>query len=280
MTTNPYSNFHNSQLDQLLLDKLIIESIQWAGIDVLYLPRKNVDLDKIFGEDILNYFSDNYEIEVYVQNIDGFAGDGEFIKKFGLEIRDQCTLIISRTRFSEVFGDEYVRPREGDLIWDPMTQSLYQIHYVSKEKMFYQLGSLNTWELKVEKFVYSHENIRTDIPAVDSLEEESTYQVEFTMGAGTGNYSEGETAYQGASLASATATGVVLSWSSPILTLKEMTGEFLLATAIKGNTSSASRLLSSFDRNELPNDPVADNQQIDTEADTYLEFDLDNPFKD
>jgi len=181
MTTNFYVNNFNQSQEQNLLEDLIIESIKFYGIDVLYMPRTLVKEDNLFGEDVLSTFDTAYPVEMYIKSADGFEGDGEFLSKFGIEIRDEVILTVARRRyFEEITSDDRTpvnetpgieRPAEGDLIYFPLNGHIFEVKYVEHEAMFYPLGSLQVYDLRCELFEYSHEQFNTDIDVIDNIEE-------------------------------------------------------------------------------------------------------------
>jgi hypothetical protein len=108
-------------------------------------------------------------VEMYVKNVEGFQGDGDFLSKFGLQINDSMTLTISMRKFLEDIAlfNEKIRPNEGDLIYFPLNRKVFEIKHVEHEAIFYQMGSLQTYDLKVELFEYSNERFETNIPEID-----------------------------------------------------------------------------------------------------------------
>lgn len=176
MTTNPYLNNLNNlnTSEQNLYRDLIIEFIQAHGHDFYYLPRSFVNKDNLFGEDALSEFNSSKTIEMYIEEIDGWAGEGEFIAKFGLEIRDSATFTLSKKRFEDEFTDtpSIVHPREGDLVYFPLTDSLLEITFVEHENPFYQIGKNFVYRLTVEMFDYSHESFDTGQAEIDDLNAE------------------------------------------------------------------------------------------------------------
>ena len=172
MATNFFFNNFQASQEQLLLENLVIESIKIYGHDVYYLPRKLNNYDDVYGADDQSSYEMAYPIEMYIKSIDGFGGDQEFLSKFGVEIRNQVVFSISRRIFSEEVGEytTQVRPNEGDIIWFPLNQRLFQIKYVNKYEMFYQLGALQTWEMTCEVFEYSGEQFTTGIPEIDNIQ--------------------------------------------------------------------------------------------------------------
>lgn len=172
MTTNFYfNNFSNSQ-EQLLIEDLVLESIKIYGHDMWYCPRTLVAKDDIYGEDTISEYKSAYLIDLYIKNVDSYEGDGTFLSKFNLEIRDQMTLTVSFRNFmNEVGSIEMIdRPQEGDLIYIPMLDRLFIIKYVSKNAVFYQMGSIQMYDLVCEMFEYSSERLNTGIDAIDSIE--------------------------------------------------------------------------------------------------------------
>jgi hypothetical protein len=155
-----------------LLESLIIEAIQIYGEDVFYLPRNINNLDSIYTADDQSTFTLALPIEMYIKSVDGFSGDGNFMSKFGLEIRDQVVFSVAQRVFSQEIGASrgFTRPREGDLIFFPLNSKCFQIKYVNKFEMFYQLGALQTWEMTCELFEYSNEDIDTGIYEIDIIQ--------------------------------------------------------------------------------------------------------------
>ena len=137
-----------------------------------YIPRKLNNYDNVYGADDQSSYENAYSIELYIKSVDGFSGDGDFMSKFGIEIRNQVVFSVAQRRFNEEIGEytTQVRPNEGDLIYFPLNKKCFQIKYVNKFEMFYQLGALQTWEMTCELFEYSNENLNTGIPEIDSLQ--------------------------------------------------------------------------------------------------------------
>jgi hypothetical protein len=170
---------HGTQSEQNLLADILAETIKIYGHDVFYIPRKIVKLDRILNEDVLSNFPDAYMVEMYVENVDGFEGDGKLITKFALEIRDQMTLVVSRRRWDQLVGRfgypaEQVRPAEGDLIYIPMVKGLFEVKFVKDFQPFYQLNNLPTYKLIVEQFEYNHQKIDTGVDEIDSIQSNSS----------------------------------------------------------------------------------------------------------
>lgn len=178
--TNFYFNNFTNSGEQLLIENLIIESIKIYGQDMYYMPRRYGSLDPVYTEDPNSFYDRAYNVELYIKSVDGFQGDGDFLSKFGVEIRDRVTLTIARRIFSEEIGENEgtTRPYEGDLIYFPLNKKIFKIMFVEHEAIFYQLGALQTFDLVCELFEYSGETFSTGIPEVDSLTKK--YEFDFT----------------------------------------------------------------------------------------------------
>ena len=172
MATNFFFNNFKSSQEQNLLESLVVESIKIYGEDMYYVPRNVNNLDQLYTADDQSSYTQAFMVELYIKSVDGFGGDGNFMSKFGLEIRDQVVFSIAQRTFNQEIG-MYIpltRPREGDIIFFPLNNKCFQIKYVNKFEMFYQLGSLQTWELTCELFEYSDEIFDTGIPEIDVLQ--------------------------------------------------------------------------------------------------------------
>lgn len=136
--------------------------------------------DAIYGEERYSTFDSSYFIEMYIKNVDGFAGQGDFLAKFNLEIRDQVTLTVSRRTFAEEVGayTSFIRPREGDLVYFPLNKKLFEIKFVEHEAIFYQLGSLQTFDLTCELFEYNNEVLNTGIEDIDNKQKTLTLNMQ------------------------------------------------------------------------------------------------------
>ena len=183
-STNFFFNNYQSSQEQLLLENLIIESMSIYGHDVIYIPRKLNNLDQVYGADDQSSYEISYPIVMYIESYDGFKGDGNFMSKFGLEIRDQVVFSMSQRTFNEEVGQftTQIRPNEGDLIYFPLNNKCFQIKFVDKFQMFYQLGKLYTWKCTTELFEYSGELLNTGIPEIDILQKKfSTNILDWTV---------------------------------------------------------------------------------------------------
>lgn len=173
-----FNNFGASQ-EQLLIENLVVESIRMYGHDVHYLPRTRIGDDTILGEESYSEFNSQFYVEMYIKNVEGFGGQGDFLSKFNLEIRDQVTFTIARRTFSEEIGayTSFVRPREGDLIYFPLNNKIFEIKFVEHEAIFYQLGALQTFDLTCELFEYNNEILNTGISYVDEKQKDITFNM-------------------------------------------------------------------------------------------------------
>jgi len=190
MPRNVYFS-HGTRNEQHILEDILIESIKIMGHDVYYIPRKIIQTDHILNEDFLSQFESASKIEMYVESIDGFEGDGKLVSKFGLEIRDQITVVVSRRRWNSLIGrfgytENSARPREGDLIYFPMTAGLFEIKWVEDKQPFFQLNNTPTFKLTCELYEYRNENISTGIYELDAVQQASSQgwkaYVQFTGG--------------------------------------------------------------------------------------------------
>lgn len=172
MVTSVFFNQFFSRNEQKLIEELVTESIKHYGCDVYYLPKTVFNADEVLNENQYHAYRDALMIEMYIKSVDGFEGDGQFMQKFGLEIRDQITLVVSRRVFEQdvlQYANINFRPREGDGIFIPFAEAMYIIKFVEgNSPNFFQLGDLQTWELTCELFEYSNEIFNTGVSEIDS----------------------------------------------------------------------------------------------------------------
>ena len=188
MPTNVYFDTGTTS-EQRLYEDLIIEQLKIYGQDVYYLPRKIANKDTIFGEDPASSFDDSYMIEMYVDNTDGYMGEQEIIKKFGLELRDDITFTVSKLRWERLISNNSdlqttLRPNEGDLVYFPTTKAFFEIQFVEHEQPFYQQSALPIYKLSCTKWEYASERLDTGITAIDSTEDSlstDTMNFQFTL---------------------------------------------------------------------------------------------------
>ena len=286
MATNQYFNLHGTNTpEQRLIENLNIEAIKTFGIDVHYCPRTLNDEDTLMGEDNTASYNSAHTIEMYIKTVEGFEGQGDFISKFGLQINDQITFTVAKRRFRELGMTTDCRanmPHEGDLIYFPITSALFQILFVEDEAIFYQTGSLQSYDMLCEMFTYSDQSFNTGVDTIDAIEREQSYSIEFTLNTGSGNYTIGEQVYQGTSLAAATVKGEVAAWNAAdkVLKLINMNGNFSGTSNIIWDSSSASYSITSFDAQSSAQSTAASatNKEIEEAADAIIDFTEGNPF--
>jgi hypothetical protein len=287
MATNSYFRNFDARNEQELLHSLVTESIQVYGHDVSYIPRTLINEDTILGEDSISEFKDAHSIEMYIKSVDGFEGEGDLISKFGLEVRDQIVFSLARRAWEGL--DIGTRPKEGDLIYFPLTSKLFQITFVEHETPFYQNGALPTFDLTCELFTYSDEALDTGIDDIDVVERQQSFVRTFELSSVSGTFTVGETVTGGTSAV----TGEVARWDSATsyLYLINMTGSFTLSEILTGATSTAtgtynvqqstaeaSTTLQSID--DGTEDKTSSNKQFEIDADSVFDFSEGNPFGD
>jgi hypothetical protein len=267
------------------------------GMDVFYLPRESRDkVDYIYGEDTLKTYTKAYPIEMYLEDVLGMEGEGDFASKFGLEIRDETTFLVSRRRFKyTTAASNLIRPREGDLVYVPLLQNFFEITFVEHENnqaMYYTLGrgrggNVYVYALKMKQFVFSEEIISTGIEEIDEQIRDEYKRTQIIVDSGTGTYVNDEIVYQSAdlTLANASARAYVYSWtpSSNNLTIYSVQGTFANGTNIYGNTSGAIYAVDGGGIDDSANDnnafeDIVDNKRIQDEADLILDFTEKNPY--
>ena len=291
MATNFYFNpFPANQVtsEQLLVEDLVIESLGINGMDVYYMPRSSRDsVDLLYGEDTLKTYTTAYPLEMYLENVTGMEGERDFMSKFGLEIRDEVTLLVSRRSF--VFTVNQLSPLEGDLIYIPLFENFFEITFVEHENnqaMFYTLGrgrggNVYVYALKLKQFVFSNEIIETGISEIDSQIFDSYTRNRISLSSGSGTFVSKEIVYQGSSLANATAQAIVYTYNTGVsLDVIRVIGTFNSGN-VRGNTSNANWIINTFsDTATMDNafEDIVDNNRIETESDSILDFTEHNPF--
>jgi len=287
MATNHYFN-QGTLTEQLLYEDIVIESLKIFGQDCVYLPRELTNKDIFFNDDSISKFVKNYKIEMYIENIEGFDGEGDLFTKFGVEIRDEASFVISRRRWNSIIKSqnnaiEFYRPREGDLIYLPLSKSIFEIQKVETESPFYQLKNLPLFRMRASLFEYNDEDFDTGIDAIDTVESIGAYQNALTLSTTPMSFIVGETIQQ------TLASGVVMRGevteqndSDSILYIAHIGsndgtfGQFTTGTII-GSTSSATATVTSVsERNNIdPNNQNSIFNNID-----FIDFSETNPFGD
>ena len=297
--------------EQHLYEDLIIESLGIYGQDVYYIPRTLVNRDNVLNEDPASKFDDAYLLEMYIENNEGFEGSGDLYSKFGLEIRDEATFIVSRRRWDTrvgVFDDNTVdpRPQEGDLIFLPMTNSFFEISFVEDDQPFYQLSNLPVYKLTCNLFEYNDEDFDTGITVVDDATAKVAYQLgmNITLGTADQHFEVGEeiqqilTAADGdtpavivfgevqqRTKASTNQTNVFVSniGASGTTSAKD----FTVGGTVTGRTSGYTGTIATI-HNDLTDttgaawasDEAAQNIDFELDADGFIDFSESNPFGD
>ena len=205
-------NLNGSSQEQTFMENLIVESIELYGQDIYYLPRTYVNRDTILNEVETSEFNQALQVRAYINDVEGWEGQGELLSKFGVRIEDKTTFIFSRKKFEEKVDDNAVlnvegRPNEGDLIWFPRGKHLFEIKFVEAERPFYQLGKGYVWECQCELFEYSDEEIDTGVAEIDAVETAFANSIKLVMDAGgSGDFTVGEEIVGDLYRATATAT--------------------------------------------------------------------------
>jgi len=184
---NPYIRQNPEKyVEDTLYESLIIESIQMYGQDVVYIPRKMLKRDPILNENLNSLFNDSFTVEMYLQNVEGFEGDGKLLERFGLEVRDEATFIVSNLRWNQLINEHgyennTAEPKPGDLIYLPMSDSLFEIRYVDSKKPFFQFANLPTFNLVCELFEYTSEDIDTDNDKINAIQDAASTTTTFLV---------------------------------------------------------------------------------------------------
>ena len=291
MPTNVYFNpFPKGQItsEQLLVEDLVIEAMKIYGMDVYYLPRSSRDqVDYLFGEDTLKQYVSAFPIEMYLENVTGMDGEGDFISKFGLEIRDEVSLLVSRRRFAATVTQN--RPNEGDLIYIPLVENFFEITFVEHENdqaMFYTLGrgrgaNVYVYALKLKQFVFSNEIVSTGVTEIDNQIRDQYPRTKISLTSGSGTFINDEIVYVGANLSSASARAIVYDFTpNTHVDVIQVRGTFSSGT-LTGNTSNAQWSINVVDDTAYMNnafEDIIDNARIEGESDSIIDFTEVNPF--
>ena len=259
--------------EQNLYEDLIIEQLKVFGHDVYYMPRTLVKEDKLFGEDVLSQFNNAYMIEMYMEEVEGYGGDKELISKFGLEIRDEVNFVVSRRIWEQtVSGDPNIivssRPNEGDLIYFPRIQKIFQIDFVDHDDPFFQVDNLPVYKLSCSTYEYSHEALDTGVTAIDAIETEASldalfYQITMEQPGTLNEWMGLEDGLGYVDLETATESGYLVGETDTYNGNMLMeTGDYIVNEEYVIDTIDAE----------------AKNEFIETEADLILDFTEKNPF--
>ena len=264
--------------------------MQIKGMDVFYIERSSRDeIDYIYGEDPTSEFRRATPIEMYLENVTGMDGDGDFISKFGLEVRDEIVMLVSRRRF-KMSSNTLNNPREGDLIYLPLTESFFEITFVEHENdqaMYHTLGrgrggNVYLYALKLKQFVFSEEIIDTGIQEIDNSARNYYKKTRLVLtNTGTGAFIPDEIVYQGTSLENSTAQAIVHAYTPhSTIDVIRVIGAFTSGEII-GQSSGAIRSIAISDSlTPFDNifDDLTDNKRIEKEANDIIDFTESNPF--
>jgi len=291
--------------EQNLYEDLIIESLKIFGQDVYYIPRTLVNRDNIMGEDIGSKFDDAYLIEAYIENVDGFEGAGDLYNKFGLEIRDEATFIISRRQWNSLVGFwnnelEDPKPQEGDLLFMPMSNTFFEIMFVEDEQPFYQLSNLPVYKMQCSLFEYNDEQFETGVSEIDAKEITNAQQTQLDLTVTGGNhFTQGEIVTQVIStnpaisvygeVQTVTKTSDIaasITVSNIGVTGSTEAKDFLVSNSVgltggeSNNTCFITKVHGITDSTSFPVDEQAMNYEFEVAGDNFIDFTESNPFGD
>lgn len=304
MATNVYFS-QKVKSEQNLYEDIVIESLKMYGQDIYYLPREVASEDIILNEDIESTFDTSYTIEMYIENVDGFDGDGDLLSKFGVEIRDQATFIVSRRRWEQLIGIHNNgitadRPAEGDLIYLPLSKGLFEIRFVEDEQPFYQLSNLPVYKLQCELFEFSSEKFNTGLNSLDdAINSQATPQLNMILDLNNNNGTNfiiGENIQQEISAGSGEyITGNVVSFNptTRLISINEWATtdgkyhDFNLVSDLVGVTSGATwgvtdvyEIDDTLNKQAFGNDSQSQNQEFEAVKSDIIDFSENNPFGD
>jgi len=303
MATNVYFS-QKVRSEQHLYEDIVIESLKMYGQDVYYLPRDVAHIDTILSEDVEAEYDSAYVVEMYIENTEGFEGEGDILSKFGVEVRDQATFIVSRRRWEQLIGIHNnginsVRPNEGDLIYLPLANSIFEIRFVEDEMPFYQLSNLAVYKLQCELYEYQGEKFDTGVGALDNLIDKTVAaQIILDVGITNGlEFTVGETVQQELSEAGEYVQGQVVAIAELGATRRLSLSDWVttdgkyhifseqasITGVDSGTIATIQDVLEITDSTlttAFPNDPLAQNQEIQKAAEDIIDFSETNPFGD
>ena len=276
MPTNVYFDT-GTRPEQHLYEDLMIEQLKIYGQDVFYIPRTLVKEDNLFGEDTLSKFGDAYLIEMYFENIEGYEGEKEIMSKFGLQMQEDVTFVVSRRRFEQLVSHDSnlivkTRPNEGDLVYFPKVKKIFEITFVDHDDPFYQVHNVPAFKLKCKTFEYSSEDLDTGITEIDAIETDNSldqlvYQITMEQSSST-TYNEGLELEDGTGnidLETAAGTGTLIGENETggdQIVLE--TGDYIIQEAF---------VIDTIDENAM-------NDFFETQDDNIIDFTESNPFGD
>ncbi len=274
---SPYLNWWTDSNEQRLIQSLTTEAIRMHAFPAIYMPLTMRRDDILYTEDVLRNYLQTFQIDVYINNVQGWDGQGDFLSKFGVRVNDKLNLMISRDTFSGLIENQQ-RPNEGDLILlPPPIDAIFEVKFIEHEKaagQFYPLGGLYFYEVSCELHVYSHEQVNTGDIDIDVIEDTQAFAIDVVLTpGGAGTFSVGETVYQGDSILTASASASVASWTPATNTLRvvNIVGAFAPGYVLHGGTSMAQWTVATEpDVIDNKNDPVDDNRYIKDQQDDLI----------
>jgi hypothetical protein len=282
-------NLYNQKNEQKLVQELVEEAIKIHSINAVYIPRETQKIDPLFREDVLSKFTDHHNVEIYIKNVDGFDGDSTIFQKFGLEIKNQITVLISRSSFGKIFGKEMSRPKEGDLLYIPLSiaSALFEIRFVKEDSVFYNLGDFYVFELQCEQYAFQDEQIDTALDEIDEIADEGSQSFILKLQNNTADqFIEGEILFQGESELSANSKAVfVEKISNNEIKIKDMLGEFLPNITVKTTISNTLHTLAlepklNINDSDKISINIADDFGAKNKEFVVIDFSENNPFSD
>ena len=294
--------------EQDLYEDLVTESIKIFGQDVVYLPREQVSEDDLLNE-VVNQYTQAFPVEMYLENVDGFEGDGNLLGKFGLEIRDQGTFVVTRRRWEAAVGGlatgvgSRLKPAEGDLLYMTMTGRLFEIKYVEPKSPFYQLQKLPSYTLTAELFEYNDQHFDTGWDQIDAVEWDNATSYSYLVNVDTA-YEPGELVTQWTGVNDSAGDpinieGYVSGWEGELKRVTIVTphqssngdGTFMsfsvqaaanraLVGTESGTTSQITLDQSGTIKTFYNQDVFADNDEFEVAGDDVIDFTESNPFGD
>ena len=277
MPTNVYFDT-GTKPEQHLYEDLMIEQLKIYGQDVFYIPRTLVKEDSLFGEDTLSKFDDAYQIEMYFENVEGYEGEKEIMSKFGLQMNEDVTFVVARRRFEQLVSHDSnlivkTRPNEGDLVYFPKVNKIFEISFVDHDDPFYQVHNVPAFKLKCKTFEYSSEDLNTGITEIDAIETDNSldqlvYQITMEQSSTT-TYNEGLELEDGTgNLEQEAATG-----GTDNLIAEDETGGDQIVLETGDYIIQEGYVVDTIDENAM-------NDFFETQDDNIIDFTESNPFGD
>lgn len=282
MPTSPYfpTYYQGDAGEQGLYQDLVDEQIKLFGSDIYYLPR-TILKDNTLDDIVYSKYEEQFQIEMLLQNVEGFGDTSEFISKFGLRVTDEVKFRVSTRRWDQEAASYDLtvdgRPNEGDLLYFPLTQDLYEIKFVERESPFYQFGKIQFYTMTAEIYEYGSDDISTGVAEIDEIETLFSSAISLNLVAGgTGDFSVGELITGSQS----NTTAEVKSWDNTtgIIQVINRTGTFVEGESITGDDNGAVWVVDTFDTLNNTNSEYDQNREIEDFADNIIDWSERNPF--